>query len=80
MALSRRTSEVRFDRVIGRSIRTEIQRVRLVWVRQLLIETNLPVSKIADVTGFNSLSYLSKVFHHETGETLRDYRRQHRSA
>ena len=70
VALSRRTLEVRFDRVIGRSIRTEIQRVRLVWVRQLLIETNLPVSKIADVTGFNSLSYLSKVFHHETGETL----------
>jgi AraC-like DNA-binding protein len=36
------------------------------------------VEKISDVVGFNSLSYLSKVFHRETGETLAQYRRENR--
>lgn len=80
VALSRRTLEVRFGRLLGRSIREEIQQVRLVWVKQLLIQTNLPAIKIADRSGFNSLSYLSKVFRHETGETLNHYRRRRRSS
>lgn len=37
-----------------------------------------PVTKVADAAGFNSLSYLSKVFHREVGQTLAHYRRQHR--
>jgi LacI family transcriptional regulator len=79
-ALSRRMLEIRFDHVLGRSIRSEIQRVRLVWVRQLLVETSMPVNKIAESAGFNSLSYLSKVFHKEVGETLAQYRRHRRLA
>ncbi len=76
--LSRRAMEIRFQRVVGRSIRKEIQRVRLVWAKQLLLETVMPVTRIADAIGFGSHSYLSKVFHRETGETLAAYRRRHR--
>ncbi len=78
--LSRRALEIRFQRALGRSIREEIQRVRLVWTKQLLLETVMPVTQIADATGFGSHSYLSKVFHRETGETLAAYRRRHRPA
>ena len=78
VALSRRALEIRFEHSLGRSIRTEIQRVRLTWTKQLLVETNLPVAKVAEAAGFNSLSYLSKVFHREVGETLAQYRRQRR--
>ena len=44
--------------------------------KQLLVETNMPVAKIAEFAGFNSLSYLSKVFRREAGETLSQYRRR----
>jgi len=76
LALSRRALEIRFERNLGRSIRTEIQRVRLGWVKQLLVETNMQLARVAEAAGFNSLSYLSKVFRRETGETLAQYRRR----
>ncbi len=79
-ALSRRMLEIRFSQVLGRSIREEIQRVRLTWVKQLLVETTMPVEKITGLAGFNNLTHLSKVFRRETGETLSGYRRRHRSA
>jgi LacI family transcriptional regulator len=78
VALSRRALEIRFEHCLGRSIRSEIQRVRLAWTKQLLVETDLSAAKISDVVGFGSLSYLSKVFHRETGETLARYRRNNR--
>jgi LacI family transcriptional regulator len=80
VALSRRALEIRFERSLGRSIRSEIQRVRLDWTKRLLVETDMSVEKISDVVGFNSLSYLSKVFHRETGKTMAQYRRENRPA
>jgi len=78
-AVARRTLEIRFQRRLGRSIREEIQRVRLAWAKQLLVETELPLWKIAEHSGISSQSYLSKVFHRETGMTMARYRRQHRA-
>jgi LacI family transcriptional regulator len=76
-AVSRRALEIRFQKSLNRSIREEIQRVRLHWAKQLLVETNLPIWKIAERSGFSSLSYLSKVFHRTVGSTLAAYRRDH---
>jgi LacI family transcriptional regulator len=78
VALSRRALELRFEHGLGRSIRTEIQRVRLARTKQLLLETDMSAAKISDAVGFSSLSYLCKVFHRETGETLAHYRRHNR--
>jgi methylphosphotriester-DNA--protein-cysteine methyltransferase len=69
-----------FQRHLGRGIREEIQQVRLNLVQQFLVETNLPVWKIAEIAGFNQLAYLSRVFHRETGMTLLQYRRKHRKS
>jgi LacI family transcriptional regulator len=77
-SVSRRVLEVRFQKSLGRSIREEIQRVRLNWVKQLLIETDLPIEKITDYAGFSSRSYLSEVFRRETGDTLAVFRRKQR--
>lgn len=76
--LSRRALEIRFQGAMGRSIRQEIERVRLALTRQLLVETNLPAWKIAEAAGFGSVSYLSKVFHRQMGMTLARYRREQR--
>ncbi|MBN2579156.1 MAG: DNA-binding transcriptional regulator [Pirellulales bacterium] len=78
--LSRRTLEIRFQRCLGRGIREEIQRARLNLVQQFLVETNLPLWKIAEIAGFNQLAYLSRVFGREVGMTLLQYRRKHRKA
>ncbi len=78
VALSRRALEIRFAKCLGRSIRDEIQRVRLVQAKRLLLETDMSAAKISETVGFNSLTYLSKVFHQETGETLARYRRARR--
>lgn len=78
VALSRRALEIRFEHSLGRSIRSEIQRVRLARTKQLLVETDMSAAKISNAVGFSSLSYLCKVFHREIGETLAHYRRHNR--
>ena len=77
--ISRRGLEIRFRRALGHSIRAEIQTVRLAFARQLLAETHLPTQRIAELSGFSSLPYLSNVFHREVGLTLAEYRRRARS-
>jgi LacI family transcriptional regulator len=77
--ISRRSLEIRFQQILGRSIRQQIQQARLGWSKRLLVETNLSAEKIARACGFSSLSYMSSVFHRELGTTLTDYRRQSRN-
>ena len=76
--ISRRGLEIRFQQTLGRSIRDEIERTRLVLTKQLLVETNLPAEQIARLAGFCGLSYLSTVFHREAGMTLTQFRRRMR--
>ena len=78
--LARRSLEIRFRRSLGRSIREEIQRTRLALTKQFLAETSLPMWKIAEASGFNSLTYLDRVFKREAGLTLRQYRAQYRKS
>lgn len=75
---SRRGLEIRFRGILGRSIRGEIQRARLTYAKQLLVETNLPTARIGVLVGFSNLPYLSNVFRRETGMTLAQFRRRTR--
>ena len=76
--ISRRGLEIRFRHAMGRSIHDEVQRIRLVFTKQLLAETNLPSERIASLAGFCSLPYLMSVFRRETGMTLAQFRRRMR--
>jgi len=78
--ISRRALEIRFQRSLGWSIREEIERVRIGLAKQLLVETDLPLAKIAATTGFSSDDYMAKVFRASTNMTLAQYRRAHRSS
>jgi len=73
---SRRSLEIRFRRVTGRSVRGEIERSRLTHAKQLLLDTNLPVEKIAQLVGFGSLPYFSNVFRDRAGLTPAEFRRR----
>jgi LacI family transcriptional regulator len=76
--LSRRNLELRFRKAIHRSIQQEIRRVRVEMIVQLLMETNVPISKIAETFSFTDPEHLSRYFRRDKGLGLREFRRAHR--
>lgn len=77
--LSRRVFENRFRAILGRTPHAEILRLRIDRARQLLSETDLPLTAVADAAGFRHAEYLSVCFKREAGQTPREYRAAHRS-
>ncbi|MEX0643231.1 MAG: DNA-binding transcriptional regulator [Pirellulales bacterium] len=77
-SLSRRSLEQRFVKLLGRTLNSEIIRVKLDRVQRLLVETSLPLSAIAEQAGISSSSYLSVLFHRKLGLTPAQFRRRHR--
>jgi LacI family transcriptional regulator len=73
---SRRALELRFRRVLGRSINREIQQARLQRAKRLLIETDLAMGDVAAAAGFNSANYLVRLFRRELGQSPTEYRRR----
>ena len=63
LGISRRTLEIRFRRAIGKSMNEKIQQAHLERAKRLLLETDLPLPKVAEAAGYNSTSYLAVVFH-----------------
>ncbi len=72
--LSRSTLERRFSKIIGRSPKAEILRVRLERAKRLLAETDYPLIAIARMTGFKHAEYLSVVFKQKFRQTPGQYR------
>jgi LacI family transcriptional regulator len=72
--MTRMTLKRRFMRVLGHSAKTEIMRVQVERVKQLLAETDLSQAKIAILAGFTHAEYLSAAFKQRTGQTPRQYR------
>lgn len=60
--VSRRNLELRFKKFLNRSIHDEIKRVHVDLMAELLIETNLSVSKIAMMLGHNSPENICRYF------------------
>lgn len=74
----RRLMEQRFLRVLGRSPAAEIRRVHIERAKELLIKTDLPVSRVAADSGFNHPEVMNRVFRREVGMTPTMYRRRYR--
>ncbi|HEY2588984.1 MAG TPA: DNA-binding transcriptional regulator [Tepidisphaeraceae bacterium] len=74
--VSRSTLDRRFHHTLGRSAKEEILRVRLARVRQLLRETDEPLSNIASMVGIGHTEHLSVLFKRATGETPGTFRRR----
>lgn len=75
---SRTLLESRFKRLLGRTPHEEILRVRLARVKQLLVDTDLPLEEIADRTAFAHVEYLSVAFRREIGLPPSQFRAQNR--
>ncbi len=72
--MSRSSLDRRFIKMLGRSPKDEILRVRLNRVKQLLAETDFPLSLIAEKTGFEHIEYLSRIFKKKIGMTPSAFR------
>ena len=71
---SRRALELRFRRMLGRSVNEEIQLIRIERVKHMLAETDLSVAGIAEALSFNSSSYMIRLFRHKVGQTPAEFR------
>jgi LacI family transcriptional regulator len=74
VGISRSTLDARFKN-FGRTIRGEIQRLRVERARFLLATTDLPIKKIATMAGFAYAHYMTTIFHRSTGWTPAEYRK-----
>ena len=72
--LSRRALESRFTKAVGRTPHGEIERVRMEFVKQLLLETDLSVGEIARRSGFRQQEYLSVAFRRYAGNSPTEFR------
>jgi LacI family transcriptional regulator len=77
-ALSRSVFEHRFRKLVGRSPKAEIMRVQLQRAKQLLTESDMTLTGIADKCGFKYPEYFSAVFRLKTGITPGGFREQMR--
>ncbi len=78
--LSRSVLERRFRKYLGRSPQAEIRAVRIKRCKQLLVETDLPLDRIARLGGFEHAEYFSVVFKRMAGQTPGAYRREIQTA
>jgi LacI family transcriptional regulator len=73
--LSRSVLERRFRKIVGRSINSEIVRLRINRAIELLTETALELKVVAQKAGFGTQSYMSAVFQAKVGKTPGSFRK-----
>ena len=78
IAMSRSALERRIRPLLGRTVQAEIMRVKLNRVKELLLETDLPLAAIAHKAGFQHPQYMAEVFKRELGQTPGEFRAESR--
>ncbi|MDD4872546.1 MAG: XylR family transcriptional regulator [Kiritimatiellae bacterium] len=76
--MCRRTLERRFKACLGRTLKEEILRVKMDQAKILLSQSDYPIKRISDMSGFKSLHYFARAFRRETGSTPGRYRQRTR--
>ncbi len=74
--MSRTWLEQKLKQAVGRTIREEIQYVRLERVRMLLTTTDMPIKTIAHEVGYRTVQHMTKAFRAHAGRPPATYRRQ----
>lgn len=73
-AMSRSVLERKFREYLGHSPQAEIRLVQLKRVKELLAESDLPLTAIAALAGYTHPEYMSVVFKRATGQTPGQFR------
>jgi LacI family transcriptional regulator len=72
--MSKRLLQLKFHKVIGKSVHDEIIQAHFEIAKAMLIETNLPVDEIAVRSGFHYTSNMRRAFKKVTGMLPQKYR------
>lgn len=72
--ISRRELERRFKRVLGRTPAEAIRQAHIECAQRHLLETDLPIPRIAEISGFGSPEYMASVFKQSIGLSPLKYR------
>ena len=75
LKMSQRTLNRRFKRVTGMSPSRYVQQVRLEHARELLRDSNLPISEIAVQVGYPDMGYFATLFREQMAQSPTDYRK-----
>ncbi|GAB2566928.1 XylR family transcriptional regulator [Gracilibacillus alcaliphilus] len=73
--VSRSVLDNRFKKALGRTPHQEIMEIKVNLMKQLLSETDLPLSLIAEKIGFKHVEYMNVLFKRKTGLTPGQYRK-----
>ncbi len=74
--VSRRVLQIRFRKVMNRSVYEEVLRLRMNQACLLLTETNLSVAQVAEALNYEEIKYFSRAFLQIVGISLLAYRKQ----
>ncbi len=74
LPISRRTLERRFQALLGTTLQEEISRVRLQRVKELLVQSDLSLQEITNLSGYNYASYMISQFRKSEGLTPQQFR------
>jgi LacI family transcriptional regulator len=78
VGMSRRTLEFKFRKVLRSSIYSMIKRIRIEYVSNLLVETDMTLIQIANKMGYTEAHNLSRQFKQEKKISPEDYRKKFR--
>ena len=74
LRISRRSLENNFKRVTGQTVNAAIMTAHIARARQLMLETNWPLHRVAKRAGFGTSRHLHRVFLQQEGKTPKQYR------
>lgn len=75
MSVSEEYMSTQFKKETGSSFTETIRRIRIEKIKNLLIESDLKLTQIADMVGYSDPKYMSKVFREEVGILPAEYRK-----
>jgi len=73
--ISRRSLETKFRQLLNRTPLAEIHRVHVEQAKRLLTETQLPIPRVAESSGFSSTTQMNTVFRRYVGTSPSEYRK-----
>lgn len=76
VSVNRRKLERSFKKILGRSVHEEIKRCRIELISKFLVESDLPISRIATMMDFSVEHHISRYFQQETGMSPFEYRKK----
>lgn len=72
--MNRTTLSEKFNRLVGETIITYINKLRVNIATTLLRDTRVPISEIMEIVGFNDSSYFFMTFKIYKGQSPKEYR------